>query len=376
MPTAASTRPHVMVMITRAERGGAQSHVLELLQLRDRARITVVSGEDGFLLEEARALGLQTVVVPNLVARIHPRRDTEAVRDVVRLLRQDRPDLLHLHSSKAGLIGRVAAWLAGVPAVFTAHGWAFTEGASPARRQLAIWSERLAAPLSAAIIAVSEYDRALSARLRVTQRAQTIHNALPESLSVTRDEPRADSDRVRLLMVARFAPPKNQALLLRAAASLPGTEVWLIGEGPDLSEVQTLAESLGMQDRVWFAGNRNDVGELLLQGDIFCLCSQYEGLPISILEAMRAGLPVVASDVGGVAEAVLHGRTGLVVPHDDVAHWRLALTRLLDDPALRARYGRAGREQFEAAFTTSPMLERVWGVYQEVWTGRERRQPR
>ncbi|WP_407572312.1 glycosyltransferase family 4 protein [Deinococcus altitudinis] len=363
-----------MVMITRAERGGAQSHVLELLNLRDRARITVVSGEDGFLLEEARALGLETVVVPSLVAQIDPRRDVAAVRDVARLLQKHRPDLLHLHSSKAGLIGRVAARLAGVPAVFTAHGWAFTEGASPARRQLAIWSERLAAPLSAAIIAVSEYDRALSERLRVTRRARTIHNALPEGSPVTRTEAESGAGgRVRLLMVARFAPPKNQALLLRAAAALPGTEVWLIGEGPDLAETQALAERLGMQDRVWFAGNRSDVGELLAQGDVFCLCSQYEGFPISILEAMRAGLPVVASDVGGVAEAVLHGRTGLVVPHDDVAHWRLALTRLIDDPELRARYGRAGREQFEAAFTTAPMLERVWEVYQEVWAGRRRR---
>ncbi|WP_407541844.1 glycosyltransferase family 4 protein (plasmid) [Deinococcus radiomollis] len=357
-------------MITRAERGGAQSHVLELLRLKERARITVVSGEDGFLLDEARALGLRTMVVPSLVAQIDPRQDLRAVRDVARLLQRERPDLLHLHSSKAGLIGRVAARLVGVPAVFTAHGWAFTEGASPARRQLAIWSERLAAPLSAAIIAVSDYDRALSARLRVTQRARTIHNALPERHPQQPITLRAAGDRVRVLMVARFAPPKNQALLLRAAASLPETELWLIGDGPGLPEARALAEELGMQERVWFAGNRSDVGDLLASGDVFCLCSNYEGLPISILEAMRAGLPVVASDVGGVPEAVLHERTGLVVPHDDVAHWRLALTRLLDDPALRRAYGQAGREQFEAAFTTAPMLERVWSVYQDVWNQR------
>ena len=367
-----------MIMITRAERGGAQSHVLELLRLRDRARITVVSGEDGFLLEEARALGLHTVVVPNLVAQIDPRRDLRAVRDVARLLRQERPDLLHLHSSKAGLIGRVAAQLAGVPSVFTAHGWAFTEGASPARRQLAVWSERLAAPLSAAIIAVSDHDRTLSTRLRVTKRARTIYNALSGGThvdpSAARRTPSGEErERVRVLMVARFVPQKNQALLLRAAASLPETELWLIGDGPGLPEARALATELGMQERVWFAGSRSDVNDLLSSGDIFCLCSHYEGLPISILEAMRAGLPVVASDVGGVAEAVLHERTGLVVPHDDVAHWRLALTRLLDDPALRRQYGEAGREQFLAAFTTPPMLEQVWSVYQQVWRQRKRR---
>lgn len=371
----AADRPHVLLLITKAERGGAQTHVLELLRLRDRARLTVASGEDGFLLEQARALGLETVVVPQLVAPLDPRRDLAALWALVRLLRQLRPDLVHLHSSKAGLLGRVAARLAGVPAIFTAHGWAFTEGAGRARRLLAIWSERLAAPLSAAIIAVSDYDRDLGARLRVAPQARTIHNALPPAPRITMAAPRppgaVPESAVRFVMVARFAPPKDQALLLRAAAPLRGAEVWLVGDGPELEATRALAAELELGDRARFLGSRDDVPELLAQTDVFCLCSHYEGFPISVLEGMRAGLPVIASDVGGVGEAVVPGRTGLLVAHNDVVSWRLALARLLDDPAARAAMGRAGGERFDAHFTLPHLLERTWAVYREV-LGRRR----
>lgn len=361
-----TTRPQVMLIITKAERGGAQTHVLELLHLRQHADFVVVSGEDGFLLEEARALGVETIVLPELTAPLNLRRDLRAVFAVMRLLKQRRPDLVHLHSSKAGLIGRLAAKLSGIPAVFTAHGWAFTEGASAARRLLAIWVERLAAPLSAAIIVVSEYDRILAVRFNVTQHAQTIHNALPaQSESLLPPLPRT-SKRLRLVMVARFSVPKDQALLLRAAAGLPETEVWLIGDGELRAQSEALAERLGIRERVTFWGNRADVDNLLQQADVFCLCSHYEGFPISILEAMRASLPVVASNVGGVAEAVDEGKTGLLVAHHDIAHWRLALAKLMDDERLGCQMGEAGRARFESEFTAVPMLERTWRVYQTV----------
>lgn len=173
-------QPHILLLITKAERGGAQSHVLELLRLRDRARLTVASGEDGFLLEQARALGLETVVVPHLGVPLSPTHNLAALWEIVKLLRQLKPDLIHLHSSKAGLLSRLSAWLCNVPAIFTAHGWAFTDGVPPARQRLALWLERLAAPLSAATIAVSEYDRALGRRLGAARQVWTVHNAMPD----------------------------------------------------------------------------------------------------------------------------------------------------------------------------------------------------
>lgn len=366
-------QPHILLLITKAERGGAQSHVLELLRLRDRARLTVASGEDGFLLEQARALGLETVVVPHLGVPLSPTHDLAALWEIVKLLRQLKPDLIHLHSSKAGLLGRLSAWLCNVPAIFTAHGWAFTDGVPPARQRLALWLERLAAPLSAATIAVSEYDRALGRRLGAARQVWTVHNAMPDQ-PVRPRVPWLDG-RVRFVMVARFVPQKDPALLLRAAATLPGLEVWMAGDGPDLKAVQTLATELGMGERIQFLGNREDVPVLLEQSDVFCLCSNYEGLPISILEAMRAGLPVIASDVGGVREAVAHGYTGLLVTHNDLVSWRLALAQLLDDPALRQTMGQAGRARFRSHFTVAQLLDQTWAVYQDVLSRRRPQRP-
>lgn len=176
-------------------------------------------------------------------------------------------------------------------------------------------------------------------------------------------------------MVARFVPQKDPALLLRAAATLPGLEVWMAGDGPDLKAVQTLATELGMGERIQFLGNREDVPVLLEQSDVFCLCSNYEGLPISILEAMRAGLPVIASDVGGVREAVAHGYTGLLVTHNDLVSWRLALAQLLDDPALRQTMGQAGRARFRSHFTVAQLLDQTWAVYQDVLSRRRPQRP-
>ena len=190
--------------------------------LRDRAQLTVVSGEDGFLARRSPGAGLgdgscfQTWWLPSIRAVT-----CGAVLALTRLFRQRQPDLVHLHSSKAGLLGRVAAKLSGVPAVFTAHGWAFTEGASAARRQLAVWAERLAAPLSAPLSPSRQYDRALAARLHVTRKAVAIHNALPEVAVPVRRSQHRTSRRVRLVMVARFSAQKDQLLLLRAAAAFP-----------------------------------------------------------------------------------------------------------------------------------------------------------
>lgn len=367
--------PHVMYVITRAHRGGAQSHVLDLLTLRSRARLTVVAGEEDFLLAEARARGVDTVVLPSLQVPISPLRDLRALLGLWTLIRSRRPALVHLHSSKAGLLGRVAAALCGVPAVFTAHGWAFTEGVSPRRRRLAHLLEKATAPLTRRAITVSEYDRQLAWREGVLplERLTTVHNGLsPQAPAAVAGPVRSAGQPYRAIMVARFSSQKDQALLIRALASAPQVQLWLVGEGELLPDARALAEELGLGARVEFLGKRSDVPELLTQCDVFCLSSHYEGFPISILEAMRAGLPVVASDVGGVSEAVVPEETGLLVAPGDLEGWRVALQRLSADPAWGRKLGERGQQRFSGEFTASDMLGRIWQVYEEVWAEDER----
>lgn len=263
----------------------------------------------------------------------------------------------------------MGARLAGVPAVFTAHGWAFSEGIPQPRRWVMLQAERLAAHWAERIICVSEYDRRLALQYGVGRPEQlvTVHNGIPPVADSLWAKP-GEGGNVRLVMVARFSPPKDPFLLLRALAGLKGCtwELWFVGGG----ELEELAREestrLGLGDRVCFLGTRRDVAELLARCHIFVLISNWEGLPLTVLEAMRAGLPVVASDVGGVGEAVVDGVTGFLVPRGDVRLLRERLKVLLENPELRARMGAAGYERFRKHFTVDRMVARTKEVYYEV----------
>lgn len=362
----------LLYVITLAEHGGAQAHVRTLLaQTRNQAETALITSSEGWLTQEAQALGVPVYLVPELVQPLSPMQDFRAVLALRRLLRHLRPDLVHLHSSKAGLVGRVAARWAGVPAVFTAHGWAFTEGVAARRRQFALWSERLAAPLAARIISVSAYDTALASRSRVGKpgKVVTVHNGIPDRPVWIRPD---RGGPCRVVMTARFGAQKDHPALLRAVAQVPHIHLTLIGDGELLPAARALAARLGVQDRVAFLGRRSDVPELLRQADVFALISHYEGFPISILEAMRAGLPVIASDVGGVREAVQDGVNGLLVPRGDTAALVSALQALSSDEALRRAMGAASRERFVGEFSEESMMNAVWGVYLEVLLRAER----
>lgn len=168
-------------------------------------------------------------------------------------------------------------------------------------------------------------------------------------------------------MAARFNEQKDQHTLLRALARVPaGLQLDFAGSGPSLEACRALAHRLGVADRVAFLGDRHDVPDLLARAQGFVLSTHYEGLPLSIMEAMRAGLPVVATRVSGIPEEVLDGETGLLVPHRDVAALAGALGRLAAAPAVRQRMGEAGRQKFLREFTIERMLAETEGVYREI----------
>jgi glycosyltransferase involved in cell wall biosynthesis len=357
----------ILHVITRSELGGAQAVVLAYLRsLRIRIDLALATGEEGFLTDEARALGVAVFVVPELVPKISPRLDWQAVRALNHVIREYKPDLVHAHSSKAGVIGRLAASLTKVPSVFTAHGFAFTENAGVRRRIIAIVGERIAASLGSAVIAVSDYDSDLAVRCRVLARNQVcvIHNGIAD---VSLRAAPAVGRQVNIAMVARFAAPKAHDCLLRALHGLQGNfNLWLIGDGPDIRQARADCARLGLSDRVVFMGARNDVPELLAKAHVFVLASNYEGLPISILEAMRAGLPVVASDVGGVCESVSDGENGFLVPCGDELTLRERLQRLVSSETLRAKLGAASRRRYVEEFTAERMVSKTLAVYEKA----------
>lgn len=360
----------ILYLITRAERGGGQVHVLDLIRgFRRHCEIELAAGEEGFLLDEARKLGVTCHVLPHLVQPIQPARDARALRAIVRLLRETNPDLVHTHTSKAGILGRIAAWICNVPAVFTAHTWCFAEGTSWKWKVLGAPTERLAALPGGMIINVSDANKQLALRYRVASSRQlvTIHNGVPD-MPFGGDYPRQTGDHPpNVIMVARFAPQKNHSMLLEAATRIGRPfRIQFAGSGPTMSQIEARAASLGLAGRVQFLGDRADIAQLLSRACVFVLPTNWEGFPLSILEAMRAGLPIVANDVGGVREAVIDGYNGFLTPRGDLDQFTSSLECLLNDEDLRRRMARNSRHMFEQRFTVEHMFRKTFNVYRQA----------
>lgn len=361
-------RDRLLYIITRADRGGAQSHVLALIgAFSADYEVHLATGFAGPLAFSAQAAGATVHLIPSLVREISPKNDFEAVIHLIYLVRDVQPVLVHVHSSKAGIVGRLAARLVRVPAVFTAHGWAFTEGVGPVRRLMALGLEKIAARWAKYIVCVSEYDYRLALRYRICRPEQlrVIYNGVHREAPLASLEPQ---DTVVLVMVARFNEQKDQATVLRALSMLDRTAVRLVlvGNGPHEQTCRQLAKRLRIESSVDFLGDRSDVPEILAKSHVFVLATNWEGLPISIIEAMRARLPVVATKVGGVPELVVDGCTGFLVPGQNPKALAQALRALIDNPALRGRMAQSGRERFLAHFTLDRMVEQIRTLYRTV----------
>jgi glycosyltransferase involved in cell wall biosynthesis len=380
-------RMRVLYLITRSELGGAQTHLMDLVGgFRNHLDQLVASGTSD--LEIARREGTRDYLsdalrethvpfhpVADLVQPIDPAKDCKALLKIVRLIRATKPDLVHAHTSKAGILGRLAARITGVPAVFTAHTWSFAEGNSLRWKIIGVPSERIAARWTKRIINVSEANR----KLAIEKRVGSLETLVTVPNGIGDDSGRANpalSDPVTLVMVARFSAQKDHMTLVRALAGIKTPfRVLLVGDGPTLPCVQEEVARLGMQGRVEFCGARNDVASILTRSQVLVLTSNAEGFPITILEAMRAGLPVIATDTGGTGESVMHEDSGLLVPMRNVKAVEAALRRLLDDPALRVRMGNAGRIRYERHFALPTMLRKTLAVYEAALRTEAARNP-
>jgi len=364
-------RLRIVFVISRADDiGGAHIHVRDLsTALRGRGVDAIVlAGGEGRLADQLRERDIPVHCLRNLHRSVGPFKGLKAVLEIRRLLRELRPDLVSTHSTTAGLLGRLAARSLGIPVLFTAHGWGFTDG-RPWSQRLVFWLvEWAAAPLTARIITVCVSDLRAAARTRLTQQARlvAIPNAMPDVSASLRARPERSPPRV--VMVARLSWWKDHATLLRALARLGDLdwELELVGDGPLQAETEALAASLGIASRITFAGFRADVASRLAEAQLFVLATKWEGFPRSILEAMRAGLPVIASNVGGVRESVRDGETGFLVPQGDVDALCDRLRLFLTSPADRARMGAAGRALYDMRFSIERLVTDTTAVYEAV----------
>jgi glycosyltransferase involved in cell wall biosynthesis len=359
-------------LITRMDEwGGAQVHVRDLAvwMKTQGIEVVVLSGMPGGPSNSLKDLGIEYIEVPYLQREIDLKNDLKAVKELRGILKTLNLDLLTCHSSKAGLVGRIAAKTIGLPVIFTAHTWTFGQGVSKKLRPIYWFLEWFGAKMGSHIITVSEYGRhqALNAYLTWPENITSIHNGMP-------DRPRrTHSPQIpaRLTMVARVGWPKEHELVLKALGKCQNMS-WVMNfvGGGDTTRLQKIAEKLKIADRVNFMGERNDVADILEnQTDIFLLISQWEGFPLSTLEAMRSSLPVIVSDAGGASEAIEPGETGYVIPVGDGRTLIQTLMKLIPDGSKQRELGEAGRDLFERYFTFDVMARRTLELYKKILAG-------
>jgi glycosyltransferase involved in cell wall biosynthesis len=357
----------VMQVITSGVAGGAQSHVLALCQaLAGKAQLLAAvgsgHGSGGWLGGRLREVGVETHYLQHLRNSTNPLQLVHAVRELIALMHQQRPDLVHAHSSYAGAAARIAARWCGIPAIYTVHGFGFKPQARPIVRELAWLGESALAPLTRQMICVSRHESTLAARLPFQPNAvSVIPNGLPDV--PWQGQPAAEP--ADLVMVARLAAPKRVDLLLQALSMLGASPaVRIIGDGPDRARLEAQARDLRLS-KVQFTGTLDDVPQQLARHAVFVLLSDHEGLPISVIEAMRAELAIVASRLPGIEEMLTHEQSALLVDNEPVSI-RDALARLIAEPGLRARLGQAARARYKQEFEAGQMADRVLALYQEA----------
>ncbi len=342
----------------------------------DRYRVTIVTGEGGPLADRARQAGMKVLIEPSLVSPISPRNDAAALARLTSICRREGFDVVHTHSAKAGALGRVAARRAGVPVVVhTYHGFPFHDFQDPIRHAAYVAIERRLARITDHVLVIGTGVAAEALR-RGLARPTALHTVAPvvDSVTVPRD-PRTRacaralldlSDDVPVIgTVARADFQKAPEHLLEALQRLRHRDalvVW-VGGGPLLDTMRREAARRGLADRFLMVGERSDVAQILPAFDIFALPSRYEGLPCAVVEAMRCGLPVVATSVNSVPDLVVPGRSGVLVPPGRPDVMAEALDDLIDDPVLARRLAAGGQE----LAGTSYDAERLAVVLDEVY---------
>jgi glycosyltransferase involved in cell wall biosynthesis len=338
--------------------------------IRARGHEAVGVCAEGPLLDAVRSEGFRVVGLP-LSRRVSPLAHARAFLALVRLFRAERPDLVHAHMPLSGFLARLAARCAGVPRIaYTCHGFWFNNPGPWPRRAAGLAMEWLAARVTDVYLTVSEQEAADARRLHLSARATAAGNGRDPAIFQPDPAARAriraalavPPDRVVVIAVSRLVRHKGYPELAAAMRDVSEAELWVVGErlasdrGEDMAAVLRHA---GLGARLRLLGYREDIAALLQAADIFALPSHFEGLPMSVIEAMLTGLPVVATDISGPREQVVHGKTGLLVPPRQVPPLAAALARLAADPALRAAMGEAGRVRARDLYDEARVVART-----------------
>ena len=374
----------VLHIITKLEFGGAQSNTLYTVSHLDKALFDVklAAGPGGLL--DGKAPGDRVAFVPRLVRSISPINDILAVLSLRKLITAERPSIVHTHSSKAGITGRIAAFLAGTPViVHTFHGFGFHERQAQLKKRLFILLERLCALISDALVFVSRANMEYASRCAIGGPGERvlIRSGIPLTRypAFPRRDPKAAAkrrelgvpeDAVLVVSIGNLKPQKNTGDFMAAAGRLSkagkSSVFMLIGGGEQLDEARSAAERAGLRKRLLLPGWREDSAEILASADIFALTSLWEGLPKSLVEALRSGLPSVCYRTDGVTDILRDGVNGYAVAPGDLDAFCGRLGELINDPAAREAMSAGASATDLSEFDIDLMVRKQENLYLEL----------
>jgi len=373
---------NILYVITKLELGGAQKQLLDCIRQLDQEKFKVFlfTAQEGLLLNDAAAIDGLTIVRSAFLERpIHPLNDLRALSEIGSFIKKNYIDIVHTHSSKAGIIGRWAGRRAGVKIILhTVHGWSFNAFQQALQRKIFICMERISARFSSKIIVVSEHDKneGLANRVGNAGHYRLIRYGIdleefshPDPAPIKKELGILDNDPV-VVMIGCLKPQKAPADFIKVALlvrkDLPQAKFVLVGDGALRPHIERLIKKHRLQDAVILAGWRRDIPQVLAAADVVVLTSLWEGLPIAVLEAMASGKPVVATDTGGLKEVLIDGRTGFLVPPHDVVLMSRKVVSLLKDVSLRKGMGCNARDTLGAEYMISSMARKVQALYEEL----------
>ena len=371
-PEPSATRKKILFVITKANWGGAQKYVYELATAMQSAghEVVLAYGEEGLLGERAREAGMATRRIETLTRGVETKAEWTSFKELLKIMREEDPDIVHVNSSKAGL-ALLAARIAGIKkVVFTAHGWAFNEKRPWWQKLVMRIVYAVTVALAHETICVSDAVRRDLAWLPFVK-LTVIRHGLDEPEFLSRAAARKallpGVEGTWLGMLAELHPSKRVEDAIDALAELkdthPELRLVVMGDGELRGWLEKRAEHYGLQDRVHLLGFVSDAPKYLKAFDIFLMISRTEALGLALIEAGYAGLPVLAARAGGIPEVVRHKRTGVLIPRENPHTLARALRLFLEDTDAMKKYGAALAHDTKARFSKEGMIMKTLHVY-------------
>ncbi len=379
----------VIRIITRLNIGGPAIHVVLLTErLNEKFKSVLVSGVEapyeGNMLELMKEKKVKPILIPQLGREINFLRDFITFFKLYHLIKKEKPQIVHTHTAKAGVLGRLAAKLAGVPIILhTFHGHVFHSYFNPFKTKVFILIEKFLSCFTDKVVTVSKgikkelvsFNIAPAKKIAVIPLGFELEKFLKSGEDQFRDELNISPQVPFIGIIGRLTPVKNHKLFFDAARkvleSFPKAQFVVVGDGELREELIEYVKSLGIEENVIFTGWRSDLPQIYSSLDIVVVSSLNEGTPVSIIEAMASSKPVVATRVGGVPDVVVHQETGILVNSLDIDGMAKAINFLLDNPEVRKEMGKKGRQIALEKYDIKKLISNIKKLYQSLLDSKE-----